>query len=537
MPDLSKEPAYVDEGDIAVRAYSPFQVYVNPEAEHDEDATWVIIADAMSLREIRERWPDADVRAEDVGRLEHYDRILSGVASGGPDTQLTSASGRVLDSDLPKSIVCYYYEKQSPEYPQGRHWISAGEDVLLEGPSPLPDGVWPVVYKLPDIDMPGRWHGVSTLEAAVGLNREYNELNGWIKEAQKRAMEGAWVYEKGAGIKRGMLTNEPNLALEVNTGFLNSVKHIVRNPVPADVFEERKRVEQNFETVVGLHRISMGRPPAGVTSGVAFLQLQEADDTDLGPFLARIEEVTADVWHACLRIIQARYTEERLIRVSGPSKRHIVKAFTGSDLAGVYDVIPQGGSAFPWSRVAQQNMIMELANQQPGLFINPDTGQFDQQRFAELLKVGGLEAITNEDVDVNEAHREESAFEELGRGGYEVPMVNEWQHHMIHIRCHAKVLKSAEFREWSPEGQQALLENYHGHKAAIQQAEMQAMMQAAGIAPPPTPPTGGGGGGVPVEEQLAVMEQPGGLPPGFEAQMTAGMEPPAGAAYHPDAYS
>jgi hypothetical protein len=532
--DLSREPAWVDEGDVGVRAYSPFQVYVDPSAEVEEDITWVLIADVMTLREITQRWPEAEVTAEDVGQHEHYDQILSGVVGGGPDTQLSSARGRKTDADLPKALVLYYYERQSTEYPEGRHWITAGKEVLLEGPTPLPDGVWPVVYQIKDIDMPGRFHGIATLESAVGLNREYNELNAWIKEAQKKSLEGAWVYEKGTGIKPGQLTNEPNLAIEVNTGFLNSIKHVQRAPVPADVFEERKRVAQDFETVSGIHRISMGRPPAGVTSGVAFLQLQEADDSDMGPFLERLEETVADVWHACLQIIKERYTEDRLIRVAGPDKRHIVRAFSGSDLQGVHDVIPQTGSAFPWSRVAQTNIIMELGRQMPHLFTDPDTGEFDRARFAEMIKIGGLEAITDHDVDVAEALREESAFEEMGMGAVEVPQVTAWQNHTAHIRCHEKRMKGADFHMWPPLAQQALIENWMTHKQEIQRMQMEAAMMAAG-AMPALPPGGSGDPSVPLEDQVAMGDD--GVPPGMHEAMTPGMDPPPAATYHPGGYA
>ena len=487
--DLNAEPALVDRGDVGVRVYSPFQVRVNADAETDEDVTVVMIAEAVTLRELYDTYPElaGEIIAEDTSELEDYDRLFMAI-TGGADTHITSGAD-TRDREIPKALVIHYHERPSPRYPQGRYWVVAGRNALLVPPGPLPEGVWPPVVHLMDIPFPGRYYAMATMESIVGLNREYNEINGAIAEHHERMLKGKWIVEKGTGVKKGMITDAPAEVIQVNTGFINGIKQIDLKPLPEAVYRERDRVLNDFELVSGIHKISMGRPPPGVTAGVAFLQLQEADDTDLGPFLAMLEESVAQLAGAILQIIKERYDEERLIHVVGPDRRFLARSFKGADLAGAVDVVPVAESSFPWSKTARQSMLLEMAARLPALFVDPETGQFDAARFARLLPIGGLESLTaHQDLDVQEAMREEEMFEHYGIESNELPQVEFWQDHEVHYRQHTRVLKSARFRDWPPENQALFLAHVqeHDRRRAIARATgttspaAQEMAQAAG---------------------------------------------------------
>lgn len=481
LPDMAAEPAMVDEGDVDLRVYSPFQVRVNAEAEDEDDVTFVLIAEVMSLREIAAAWPEkaTEVKAEDVGSLEEHERLM-GAVIGGADTQLQSSHDQ-RSRDLQKALVLHYHERPTPEYPDGRYWCCANKDVLLVPPGPLPDGIWPAVIHMTDVPIPGRYYAQATMEAVIGINREYNSVNGAIKEHHNLMAKGKWIVEKGSGVKKGVITTQPGQVIQVNPGF--KIEQAEIKPLPAAVYQERERILTDFEMVSGIHKVSMGKPPPGVTAGVAFLQLQEADDTDLGPFLAMLEEAVAQAAGAFLKMIQANYTDERLIAVSGPNRRHTVRSFRGSDLEGAVDVVPVAESSFPWSKTARQNMLMELASQLPQLFTDPETGQFDSAKFAKALPVGGLESVAYEaDDDVLEAHREEEMFEAFGIESMEIPMVEWWQDHEVHYAQHTRVLKSATYKEWPPEAQQAFQQHVMEHDQARMQARMAGTTSPAGVA-------------------------------------------------------
>lgn len=514
-PDPEAQPLMIDEGDVGVRVYSPFQVRVNPDAEDDTDLTWVVIAETRLVRDLKQEYPEHAhyIKAEEVGRMEDYDKLISAVA-GGSDTAHTTPLGNTSD-ELQKAMVFHYHEKPTPEYPEGRYWISCGDDCLLEGPSELPEGLWPAVIHLKDVEIPGRFLGASTMESIVGLNREYNEINAQVKEHHNLMSKGKWLVPKGSGIRKGMITSQPGEVIQHNPGF--EPKQADIKPLPAAVYQERERVQSDFQAVGGIHRVSQGAPPKGVTAGVAILQLQEADDADLGPFLAHLEEAVAQLAHAILNIIRDNYTSERLVHVAGPNRKYLVRSFRGSDLEGVLDVQPVSESAFPWSKAARQQMLTDMAMKIPQIFMDPDTGQFDVDAFRSALPLGGLESIApSADLDVAEAKREQEMFEVYLIESNELPEVGFWQDHKVHLREHYKVLKSSAFKEWSPEVQQRFIQHVQMHQQEVQM-QMDKMMQRQNAAKNGGDPNQQGPAGAP--------GQPPAGPPALTEQIASDLDP------------
>jgi len=477
--DFGADAAVVDMGDVGVRSYSPFQVRVNPEAEFEEDLKWMIIVEITTLRELRlEHGQEkvAKITPEDVSGIEDY---MKGMGAGLTESGLNS-SATGPDDNLEKVRVFHYHEAPSEEHPDGRYWVCT-KDVMLSERGDLPEGIWPPMVHLVDLATPGRYFGSSTLEHVVPINKRFNELNAQIKEHHNLMVRGKWLVPKGSGIKKGAITNQPGEVIPYNPGFKPEQADI--KPLPSVVYQERDKILQELETVSGIHRISMGRPPPGVTAGVAFLQLQEADDTEIGPFLAMLEESVAQLGGNILSIIKDNYHEDRLIQVTGENSRYQVKAFKGSDLEGVSDVVPQAGSSFPWNRMSMQSMMLTLVAQLPQLFQDPETGQFDQQKVARMLPMGGLDSIgQKDDLDVQEALREEDNFRSAEMGSMEVLQPEFWQNHDVHLHQHIRTLKSGAFRRWPEEAQQAFKAHVKAtmdlkEQKARQMAQMQAMAQ------------------------------------------------------------
>ena len=470
--DMEAEPHHVDIGEIGYRVRSPFQVFVDPGAEADEDVTYMLIVEAMTLRTIHRRWPDVEemVVAEDTQEIDRFDSLISGL-SAGSDTYL-EGQGYSKDSEVPKALVVSYNERPSTKYPMGRNWVTVGRQ-LLDDPGPLPDGIWPVVTRLTDIEVPGRYHNEATMTAAVGLQREYNEVNAQIKEHHNILLRGKWLVPIGSNIRRGQITSEPGEVIQHTPGLPPVMAEL--RPLPNAVYSEREKIFADFQYITSTHSISMGSPPQGVTSGRAFLVLQEADDSDLGPMIEMLEEAVAELGWLTLQIIQQFYEDERLVRISGENKRYMVRSFKGADLDSIVDVEPQVGSAFPWSQTAKQSMMIDLVQAVPDLFMDQDTGQFDVEKFRRMLPVGGEEALgLGSDIDISEALREEEEFEDWD-GVSPLPMIQPWQDHILHIRQHERILKSASFRNWPEHAQQAFLEHWGQTQLAIQEQQMRAL--------------------------------------------------------------
>lgn len=532
-PRTDAKPHAVDEGDVDFRVLSPFAVRVNADAEGDEEVRCFVVGEPTLMREIERRWPHAKglVKAEDTEQIEYANQALSGMLSSGGNSYHASPRDQ-RDLDLPKALVLYYYERPSPEYPKGRHWVSAG-DVRLTEPGPLPDGFLPLIH-LTDVIVPGRYHAMSTLEAVVELNRGYNTKNAKIREHENLFLGGKWLIPRNSQIRKTDITTEPGECITYAWPYKPEMARM--EPLPASVFQERDRFMLDFENISGIRQASTGGAPPGVTAGVAIAQLQEADDTDLSPFLAMGEEAHAELAGRFLQMIQRNYKDERIFYAAGPTRRYMVKSFKGADLTGAIDVIPQVGSSFALGIAARQQLILELVGTPAGmeLFKDPETGTLDSGKLARLIQIGGLESLyETEDIDIQEALREEEAFSELGsdaiaamqaqmveaqmnplaipgQGG--VPQVAPWQNHEIHYRQHRRTLAGEEWKKWPEPAQVAFLQHFAMTVAARDAARTRMMMQTAGVDPnqvAPDAPQGAVEGGMapmgPTDPMMAAM--------------------------------
>lgn len=480
--DLEAEPAYAYQGDVNDRVLSPYQVFLDPAAETEDKARWVIVAEPVPLREIRERYSGAEhLTGEDTSMFDRHIDVFQG-AMGGADTHITAA-GTSPSTQIGKALLIHYFERPCPQYPGGRHWVSAN-GALLEAPGPLPDGLWPPVVHLGDIPVPGRLLHDATMTHLVGLQREYNEVTAQIKEHHNLLLRGKWFVPLGSGVRKGQITSEPGEVIQHTPGLAPKAAELPR--LPREVYEQLEKILADIRLVGGIQQVSTGAAPPGITAGRAFLVLQEADDTDLAPMIESFERATAKLSWLHLQLVQKYYDDERVLMIAGENGGFRARAFKGADLAGVTDVLPQSGSAFPWSSAARQSFVVELAQQFPQLFSDPETGQFDTDRFRRLLPLGGGAAVSNTaDLDLDEARREEEQFQ-LWDGVSPLPEPLPWQDAMRHLGSHARVLKGAGFQKWEPHRQQAMVMHWMATATEVA-ANMQAEMAAN------APPGGPGG--------------------------------------------
>ena len=519
MFDLDAEPAHVDIGEVGRRVLSPFQVFVDNDALDDDDVEDVIVAEALDIEIVHKRWPESkemDIEPEDTSEITRFDNLVVSVTAGA-DTHI--AGHQILESseakEARKVLVLHYFERPGQKYPYGRHWVSGGRNNLLEPAAELPDGIWPAVVHYKELEVPGQWLGDCAMTHAVGLQREYNQICGMIKEHHNLLLRGKWLVPRGSLVLKGAITTEPGQVIQHSPTMKPEMQDL--KPLPGEVYAERERVKDDFEHITGAHQVSMGQPPPGITAGRAFLTLQEADDNDLMPMIEMLEEnVAAEAWQT-LQLIQKNYEEVRLIRFSGRNRVYQTRAFTGADLEEIVSVEPIAGSARPWSHTARSAWVLEIAKQFPELFTDPTTGMIDNERLRLAFPVGGEEAIGHDaDEDISKALREEELYEGwdgLLETSVVLPTPQVWQNHAVHMRQHKRLLDSAKFEDWPLENQDALILHYQTHQMAL---EHQLMLRAQQMAAAQDTASGGG-------------ENSKGTPPSGDGE---GMPPSQGASLH-----
>ena len=471
--DMEAEPAYVDEGDIALRIFGPHRVFPDRSAQTEADIRSVVIAHPMEIRDIADRWPQMRGQAisADDSLLDDLGDIPSFIDSDRPGQDVS----RTLNSTRgagERATVLFYYERPSREFPHGRSWASVSGR-LLEEPGPLPDGLWPVVFLIKDTDIPGRLLGKANMSAGIGPQREFNRNTQTIYHHHRLFMKGVWLLPKSAAIAKGSFDlKNPGRAVEYQG--IQKPEMVDLKPLPHKVYEERAMVREQFNSILGVHGPSMGQAEKGVTAGRALLALQEADDSDLGPLTAQLELLVARIGGHFLKLIQMHYEEERTINYIGRNHIYEYAAFRGADLSGVADVVSVPDSAYPWSKSAVMTHTLEIMERLPTLFLHPETGMLDNDRVRRALSLGVEDAMVDQgyERDFAEVQREHLKFELWEPMSIEemmqppaVPQI--WQNHLAHIQQHADFMKETKFEAWSPPKRHAMIAHLLAHRAML----------------------------------------------------------------------
>ena len=146
----------------------------------------------------------------------------------------------------------------------------------------------------------------------------------------------------------------------------------------------------------------------------------------------------------------------------------------------------------------------------PQLFIDPETGIFDADRFRKALPVGGDEAVGDgSDLDIAEALREETMYQ--GWDGQEetaimLPAPKPWQNHSVRLRQHGQLLKSASFEKWLPINREAFMRHYLATSIEVENEMIRRMEMMAAA-------SGGGGANDSGSQPRSLPPSSQGMPP------------------------
>jgi hypothetical protein len=487
-PDFDAEPDLVPEGDIAFDVEDPMAVRFNPDAIDEEDATEMFVGRLWPTKKAASHF-GCSVEylkgGDDSDRVE-FDNLLSSAAVGwGSSINLAGSSlGASQDEAIgPRSLIIEYYQQQSPEYPEGRHWISCGDKIVWPKPgnadfptgeAPLPNGFWPPLIGVASLPIPGQPQALGTLTQVVPLNEQLNSLDGKIKEHEvTMAMGGKWiVHPADKGLR---ITSDPAQVLQ-SAGYAAGKPPIQAqlNALPVEIYNERAVIMDKVRLVASLSEIDLGKKPEGVSAGRAFLVMQEVTDSVLGPDLQAWEEALEEVGRRQLILAQRHYREPRSIAIRGQRGQWEVRSFMGADLTDGLDVRVQVGSTFPWSKAAQWDTRLDLISTFPALVTDAQTGAFNQEAFAKFMDTGnsGLAAFeTDENADLVEVQREHAMFEVLdpAKGEQQIPQLAFWQAHAKHLEAHYDFMKRdrGRFDRWTPFAQDAFVRHMQEHAMAV----------------------------------------------------------------------
>lgn len=413
-----------------------------------------------------------------------------------------------------------------PEFKEGAFFTVIGKHVV-QGWRGLPfkHGMYPFA-KFDSIPS-GKYYSTSVIEDLIPLQKEYNRTHGQIIEAKNRMAKPQLLAPKGS-IEANKVTSEPGQIIFYNPGLGPPVP-LQLSPLPSYVMQEMEAILVDMNDIAGQHEISRGQVPPGVTAATAISFLQERDESKLTPAFDSQEEAIEKTAKLALNYVQEFWTDERIVKVTGPDGSFDAMTFSGADLRGNTDIRIEAGSSLPTSKAAKQAFVMDLMKMG---FIPPDRG-------LEVMDMGGINKIYEQvQLDRRQAQRENMRMakvtEEMLMEHEKIEMeriqslmptdemgnpippvdpsmvptpslivsVNNWDNHVAHIEVHNNYRKGQAF-ENLPEYIKMLFDEHVKQHVAAMGAETITMNPeiAAGLPPGLVPKEG--------EEQAEESRTPG----------------------------
>ncbi len=513
--DPTKEDFANDQkGDFCYEAEAPWNVYVpNLKESSLENQPYIFHAMKKSKDYAKLAFPGVDPKSN-TSSSEPQIMSIDGLGNDGASTK---EQNEVLVMEV------WIKPRTTPEFPNGALLTIVGDRLVQEVPQ------WPyklVEYPFAKIDhIPtGMFYGESSIKDLIPLQREYNRTRGQIIEAKNRMAKPQLLAEKGS-IDPTRITTEPGQIILYEPGATPPVPLQLQS-LPNYVLQELERIQQDWADISGIHEVSNGTVPPGVSAATAISYLQEQDETKLSHTVFSIEHAIQKIAKLTLNYVHEFWTSERALKVIGLDGSFDFLAFKGSDLRGNTDIQIEAGSALPNSRAAKQAFLMDLY----------DRGAIPEEQLLDMLDMGGINRLRERVmVDRKQAQREnlkmarvtqdimqqhldtsnQKAFEQGYVPGPEglpadpitgeikppelVIPVNTYDNHMVHIEEHNNYRKSQAFENLSDEVK-ALFDQH-----VEQHLDMIGAMQA-GMQPPMPPGAGLPPTAMPTEESIPMEE-------------------------------
>ncbi len=435
---VDEQGAPVYEGEVAVHALSPFEIYPDQlDAEGLEEVNSLIHAQAVSSQYVYERFGVA-VRERDLDEQTfRYSEPSAGKLS-------TIGDGIAASPNKTGVILIERYTKPCAAYPLGRVEIVAEDRLLYEGDLPYENGdrgerTFPFV-KQDCLRLPAAFFGSSVIDRLIPVQRAYNAVRNRKHEFLNRAAMGVLTVEDGS-VDTDELTEEgllPGKVLVYRQGG-KAPAMLDCGSVPSEFAAEEEWLEKEFMLISGVSDLSQNSMPSGVTSATGLQLLLAQDENRLSATVGSMERAMKGVGRQILRLYRQFAGSARLMTLAGENKKTQVYYFNAAEL-DVNDL--QFDSQDTVSPEEKKTTILRLY--EAGLLTDED-GKMSAENKHRVLEAFGFGSLENA-RDISALHIAKAGEENLLMKGEEVE-VDEYDDHALHITEHTRFLLSSEFKK------------------------------------------------------------------------------------------
>ena len=457
-------------GDVEVVVRDPRNVYVPKNAvDFDRDCPWVIDEYFMSRgklsmlfqehREDIKNAPTYNAPSEDSTDGDMRVHIVSAVdqavprgpddGSSGTDVVGDNEDLRVweiwMDDDTVIEVEEINQNTQEAEtivkkkYPHGRMitMLPDAKKIVQDVENPRRDGEKPFV-RLVDMLVPRSFYGDGEIGPTIDTQKMVNKTFKTIFDWANMMSNPCWIIDNNSGVEPDMITNAIGQVIVKNPN--TTVMRQDATSLPPQIFELYHTLMSLADTQSGVHDVTQGRKPAGITAATAIETLQEAAQTRVRLKERNLLVSLIRLGRLVVSDMLQNYTEPRIIQITGvdeakgnwpdyikfyveqtddgenapmysPVTRKIVydeeagqyveqDAQTGSPSVGDFELEVTTGSSMPYLKEQRSSQAMRLW----------ETQAIDQQALLDVLD------FPEKDQVLNRMNEEKAAAAEQQQG-------------------------------------------------------------------------------------------------------------------------
>jgi hypothetical protein len=419
-------------GDVDIRPVSPLWVYYEePPSKSWDDVNYLFLVEYEYVEKLKKDYPskESSINA-DVGGARVFD------------------FERMEEMDmLGRTAKVTFWHKKCKYLPEGFEACFTDTVLLKMGESPYKDnhhcGI-PAI-RIVGIENEEELHGESAIEPVRGIASQVtNQYNMAIKQFMLCAYP-KWFVE-GASVDHQQLNNDVGI-VTIKAGGKAPVL-AQPNPVSPQLLDFTSRLRDDFYAFGKSNSVVRGDPPSQVGAFVAMQYLSESENRRLNTEVMQLNEAIKDCYDMILKVCGQFYKkdDERTMWVIGKGSQFLTSKYDPSSLAKPYNVVLQNQGAFPDSRSARTQLVLDTASMFPDLL--------PKEQVIEMLGLAQSEKLMDISSAAARAAEDENEWMLDGKG-----MIEPEPHEdlIVHWRIHTMAIQDIGFKtKLAPEIQQTM---------------------------------------------------------------------------------
>ncbi len=409
---LGSRKATVKRKELTFWSMNPLNTYCFPlSATKWTDVDSVLNADLASREWIQRNIPHATDFADKMEAVG--DSHDSQNAQDRVNKFVSSFFGMRTDAEPGERYwVTRYWERPSPQHPEGRYVVTAGGQVAVDTKLPyaadalnidptdsmnLTMGIVPVLA----MDLPGRLVPPAPFAEMRRAQIRLNDLLTDQARNRKTVGRNKLLVQKET-VADGQWDDEHGEMIEMDPQEQGFKPQFIQAPPLVGIDAELNRAEMSLEESSGQTAVLRGQNPTQARAAEQLEILREESMTLLSSYAMQHEASFEKIGRLSLAIVQKRYSMERLANIIGRNRSGWGVQFKYADL--MTDVRIKKGSMIPRNHALVEAKIVERVRY--GIYNDPNTGKVDVRLVRKALEMSSFAPADMEDMHRDRAEQE-----------------------------------------------------------------------------------------------------------------------------------